>query len=52
MVPLCLPCRLLTPHQISSMAERPSQEVIEAALKEASEGGGGLLDSIGLGNVF
>lgn len=39
-------------HQISSMAERPSQEVIEAALKEASEGGGGLLDSIGLGNVF
>ena len=34
------------------MAERPSQADIEAALKEASEGGGGLLDSIGLGNVF
>ena len=44
--------RLLTSYQISSLAERPSQEAIAAVLKEAGEGGGGLLDSIGLGNVF
>ena len=40
------------PRQVSSLAVRPSQEAIEAALSEASAGGGGLLDSIGLGNVF
>ena len=38
--------------QISSLAERPSQEAITAVLKEASEEGGGLLGAIGLGNVF
>ena len=38
--------------QISSLAERPSQEAITAVLKEASEEGGGLLGAMGLGNVF
>lgn len=40
------------PKQISSLAERPSQDAITAVLKEASEEGGGLLGAIGLGNVF
>ena len=38
--------------QISSLAERPSQDAITAVLKEASEEGGGLLGAMGLGNVF
>ena len=44
--------RRLTCLQISSLAERPSQEAITAVLKEASEEGGGLLGAMGLGNVF
>jgi len=44
--------RRLTRLQISSLAERPSQEAITAVLKEASEEGGGLLGAMGLGNVF
>ena len=43
---------LHVPLQISSLAERPSQEAITAVLKEASEEGGGLLGAMGLGNVF
>ena len=44
--------RRLTRLQISSLAERPSQDAITAVLKEASEEGGGLLGAMGLGNVF
>ena len=50
--PICLLCADLHACQISSLAERPSQDAITAVLKEASEEGGGLLGAIGLGNVF
>jgi len=44
--------KLGPPKQVASLSERPSAQAIEAALEEAKAGSGGLLDSIGLGNVF
>ena len=40
------------PKEVASLSERPSAAVIEAALAEAKAGGGGLLEGLGLGNVF
>ena len=43
--------KLGPPKQIASLSSRPSTETIDAAI-EGARGSGGLLDAVGLGNVF
>lgn len=43
--------KLGPPKQIATLSSRPSTEIIDAAIEEA-RGSGGLLDAVGLGNVF
>ena len=43
--------KLGPPKQVATLSSRPSTETIDAAIEEA-RGSGGLLDAVGLGNVF